>query len=576
MSEEQTVQLILLGDLNKFNFRSGEKLQVIPCSTIENAYKAFDDSISDSCYFNIIFSDFKTNEDGFKLLKYFIETNNKEKTVSNSSGYPFFMFLNNENFNKKILYSYYMENISSVKGLKKFLNIPSQNIIFCDNNVDSVYYKISKDISSYFFQRDFKENSDLDYSSGLNFIFVGNTGCGKSTFINYMIGKKRAFQALSNEIKSFKANKYSHTKYPISFNDTEGFETSTVTQKNKLDDNLKNNTKESLTNRTHIAFYLIPGPFDCNRAIDYSDIEILLELLYYKIHFYLIMTKEPNDNSEEYQIQVIKFIKQTIREVEKNKKPDRIKPLYKNDITDKETLIARLNTLKCQLEQRIFTIDVMFGSNDSIIKILKTVEKDLKEDMEIHNIFIKKAKEIERQNYKLKINISGEEEKDSRLGANIKKILNTPFFYLKAIKQIQKKEEALSVIKEEMEVSQILKLFFKYNSKIKKNRKEMFKKIRSIYSQVNINVNLDSELIEDSYSKEEKDSWYYKEKYTEQLGIKLIDIYEQEYQKFSDLAQLMFSCEEYNKSILQFSQYIKDIEGMKLNDKAIFYDVDLV
>ena len=576
MSQDQVIQLILLGDLNQFNFQSGDALQVTPCSTLENVYKTFDENVSDSCYFNIIFSDFKTKEDGFKLLKFFIEKINKEATISNSSGYPFFMFLNNENFNKKIFYSYYMENISSVKELKKSLNLPSQNIIFCDNNIDSVYNKISKDISSYFFQRDFKENDDLDYSSGINFIFVGNTGCEKSTFINYMMGKKRAFQALSNETKSFKANKYSHTKYPISFNDTEGFETSKVIQKNKFDDNLKNNTKESLTDRIHIAFYLIQGPYDYNRAIDYSDIEILLELLYYKIHFYLIMTKEDNDKSEEYKTQVLKFIKQTIRDVEKNRKQDRIKSLYKNDIKDKETLIARLNALKCKLELRTFTIDLMFGNTDTIIKILKIVEKDLKEDMEIHNKFIKKAKEIEKQNYKLKINISGEEQKDSSRGANVKHILNTPFFYMKKVKKTQKKEEALNIIKEAMDVSNWLKVIFQYNSGVEKKRQEMFKKIRSIYSQVNINVNLDSELIEDSCSKEERDSWWYKEKYTIKLGRKLIDIYEQEYQKFSDLAQLMYRCEEYNKSILQFSQYIKDIEGMKINDKAIFYDVDLV
>ena len=288
------------------------------------------------------------------------------------------------------------------------------------------------------------------------------------------------------------------------------------------------------------------------------------------------MTKEPNDKSEEYKTQVLKFIKQTIRDVEKNRKQDRIKLLYKNDIKDKETLIARLNALKCKLEIRIFTIDLMFGSTDTIIKILKIVEKDLKEDMEIHNKFIKKAKEIEKQNYKLKINISGEEQKDSSRGADVKYILNTPFFYMKKVKRTQKKEEALNIIKEAMDVSKWLKVIFKYNSGVEKKRQEMFKKIRSIYSQVNINVNLDSELIEDSCSKEERDSWWYKEKYTVQLGRKLIDIYEQEYQKFSDLAQLMYSCEEYNKSILQFSQYIKDIEGMKINDKAIFYDVDLV
>ena len=574
MSNNITMQLILLGDLNRFEINSGQTLQVKQCSKIEQAYDAFYDNISDSLYYNIIFSDFKTKEDGFKLLKYFIEKTNEERIISNSSGYPFFIFLNKENFNKKILYSYFLENMSSIKNLKKSLNLSSQNILFCDDNKENVYFKLTKDISNYFEQKDFKENDNLDYGSGINFIFIGNTGCGKSTFINYIIGKKRAFQALTNEIKSFRSNKYSHTKYPLSFIDTEGFEISTLTQKNKLDDKLKNNRKEDLNNRIHIAFYLIPGPCDCNRAIDYSDIEILLELLYYKIHFYLIMTKEPN-NSEEYKMDVLKFIKQLIRDVERDKKQDRIKQLYKNDIKNKETLINYLKELRCNLENRIFTIDLLAGSNDSIIKILKSVEKDLKNDMEIHEIFIKKAKEIENQNYKIKINISGE-EKDSNRGDDIKKILVTPFFYMKTIKKTDKKEQALNLIKEALDVSKFLKLVFRYNANVEKNRRTLFNKIKSIYSQINLNINIDSELIIDSYSKEEKNSWFYKEKYTVELGKKLIDIFEQEYQKFSDITIIMFKCEEYNKSILQFSKYIKDIEEMKLNEKAIPYDVDLV
>ena len=572
---EKIMHLILLGDLNKFNFHSGEKLQVTQCSKIEKAYEVLEDNVSNSFYNNIIFSDFKTKEDGFKLLRYFIEKNSEEKTISNSSGYPFFMFLNNEHFNKKILCSYYLDNISNIKKVKKSLNLPSQNIIFCDDNDESVFYKITKDLSSYFYQMDFMENNDLDYGSGINIIFAGNTGCGKSTFINYMMGKKRAFQAITNSIKSFLSNKYSHIKYPISFIDTEGFEISTPIQKNKLEEKLKNNQKEDLTNRTHIAFYLISGPSDCNRPIDYSDIEILLELLYYKIHIYLIMTKEPDTSSEDYQKEVFKFIKGLIKDVERNRKQDKIKSLYINDIKDKVTLIKRLNELKFNLENRTFTIDLMLGSNKSIIKILKSVEKDLKKDMEIHEKFIKKVKEIEKQNYKIKINISGE-EKDSNLGEDIKKILNTPFFYKKAIKKTDKKEEALSIIKEALYVSQLLKLIFRYNINVEKNRKEMFKKISNIYSQVSLNVKIGSELLIDSYSIEERNSWFYSEKYTKKLGKKLIDIYEQEYQKYSDIEMIMFKCEEFNKSIGQFSNYIKDIEGMKLNGKEILYDCDLV
>lgn len=570
------VKLILIGDFTKFNIMSSKSMDVISCLKVEDAFDSFEDNINYSCYFNIIVADYNTKEDGFKLLKYFIEKNLDNQLIANSSGYPFFIFLNNKNFNKKILYSFYLENINDIKGLEPHLYLPSQNILFCDNDKESLINIITRDLFSYFFQKDLnKKNINVDYSASINLLFLGNTGCGKSTFINYLIGKKKAFQALSNEIKSFKANKYSHTKYPICFNDTEGFEVSNLKQKNIIDDNLKNNKKEDLTNRTHIAFYLIPGPISGQRPIDYSDIEVLLDLLYYKIHFYLIMTKEPNEN-DFFKTQALNFIKQLKRDVERDKKTDRTASFYKNNVETKQNLLDNLRELEVQLKERTFSLDVLMGKNKSIENLLKIIKNDLNEDIKIHSNFIQKAKEIENTNFKLKINSSGEEENDSFRGEDIKKELITPFFYMKDIKQISKKDEALRIIEEYKTVSGLKKLFFCYNSSVERNREEIFKRIKNLYSQVTPEVKIESELNLDSYCKDEKDSWFYQEKYTEKLGEKLIEIYEDEYKKYSDITKIMFKCEEYNRSILSFFDYIQDVLNMKLNETPITYDVDLI
>ena len=38
----------------------------------------------------------------------------------------------------------------------------------------------------------------------------------------------------------------------------------------------------------------------------------------------------------------------------------------------------------------------------------------------------------------------------------------------------------------------------------------------------------------------------------------------------------MFKCEEYNRAILSFFDYIQDVLNMKLNETPNTYDVDLI
>ncbi len=62
---------------------------------------------------------------------------------------------------------------------------------------------------------------------------MGQTGCGKSTSINYLLGKLRAYFTSSNIFKS-RGSVYGHSKYLISITDSEGFELSDFSQQKNI------------------------------------------------------------------------------------------------------------------------------------------------------------------------------------------------------------------------------------------------------------------------------------------------------------------------------------------------------
>ena len=557
------IKLILLGDFCQYNFESNEVMDVSQVNEIQRAIEKYEDSIDDSCYFNIILSDYQKKEDAFELLKQFLEYNIKNGVVSNNSGYPFFLFLENKNFNKKILYSYFLENISNL-NIDYALNINSHNILFCQNSKESIGEKIATELSSYFYQKDFKKNN-IKYDAGINILFMGITGCGKSTFINYLLGKNCSFQAISHNVKTCRAINYSHNLFPICCKDSEGFEVSKTEQKEKMEQALKNNLNIELDNRTHIALYLVRGPSKIERGIDYQDVDMLLKLNHYKIHYYLIMTKEPNED-DSFSVSTQRFFKYLIKNINRDKK------VYQfTDNPDKNNLIKNLEEIMHKLETRTFSLDLLKGSSISIKKLLLKINNDLLADKQIHTDFIAKSKKMQSKPLGLKINISGETEKGTNLSEDLIKELKTPFFYLKSKKLLNKRPDALKVIREAKDISSFRKWFFCYNSKVEEKRKEMFEKIKTIYSCVDI----DASLIENRFSEEERTSWFYKEKYTQKLGEKLIDIYEEEYKKLSEIDKIINACREFNDSIDDFSKFKDQFINMKINDTPI-YDIDFV
>ena len=188
-----------------------ESIDIFKYKNEDEIINKYENNLEESKYFNVIFLNHENVEDAFAFLKSFVENAEENGIAKNNSDYPFFIFFENKNFNKNILYSHYLKNIEEIS---RFYDLKSQNIYFVKNSKEEIEQLIAKDITNYYYEFDFKNDTN-DYIYNIEMLFMGQTGCGKSTFINYLLDKLRAYSASMNTFKSM-GGIYTHIKYPIS------------------------------------------------------------------------------------------------------------------------------------------------------------------------------------------------------------------------------------------------------------------------------------------------------------------------------------------------------------------------
>ena len=334
-------------------------------------------------------------------------------------------------------------------------------------------------------------------------------------------------------------------------------------QEKKIFEILEKNIKEELNNRTHIAFYLIPGPFNSNRDLDYSCIGSLLKLEEYNIHYYLIMTKDP-DEGKNFSKASLRFLNGIIKRHDFEK--------IKTELSE-EKLTSMLEKIKQKLTDRIFSVDVSKKESKSIQLLMNQIYNDLKEEKQTNEKFINELRNKKEEGSVFSIDFSGEQFIMNNSNYQIPdEIRKSPFFNIKKFgNDNSRRERANEIIKEAQNVSSIRKLFFCYNSKIVENRKKMLKEILSIYDCKNLNI----DLIEGKLSKEEKDEWFYQHSFTKQLGNKIIDICEEECKKIADIDRYIDFCLGFNRSIDEIGKYINEFINFNLKGVKIPYDCEL-
>jgi hypothetical protein len=89
------------------------------------------------------------------------------------------------------------------------------------NNISDVYSIINEMLE----EEDNNKNktNKIKYKATFNILVIGRPGGGKSTLINLLLNERKAREGIGSSVTKF-FSKYVHSKYPITFVDTPGFE----------------------------------------------------------------------------------------------------------------------------------------------------------------------------------------------------------------------------------------------------------------------------------------------------------------------------------------------------------------
>lgn len=188
---------------------------------------------------------------------------------------------------KYIDFAYYKEN--------EYYDIDNKLSSICSyyNNISDIFYLLDEIIRKG--NKSFHPNrkNHQKYNATFNILVIGRPGSGKSTLINLLLNKRKAKEGIGLSVTKI-VSKYIHDKYPISFQDTPGFE-------NDLDLNrMKNfliNTNyvfDEGKNKFHLVLYVI------NASNERSFIGEEIDLINFinnkmKLPLFFVCTKSRNE-----------------------------------------------------------------------------------------------------------------------------------------------------------------------------------------------------------------------------------------------------------------------------------------
>ena len=548
----------------EYRFKSNELFKVFEVKDDNSAFEQLKNNIEDNKFYNTILSGHKTVEEAYGLLKSFLDYNINEGCYFENSYYPFFIFIENEKLNKKTLYSYYLEKEKERTDLPEEFGIDPKIILFANVSC-SIKEKLNV-VLNYYHRKTIEINKDNNHyytSLLIKIMYIGVTGSGKSTLINEMNGEKLSYSSYENYLKTrdiYGGNKllFKNRKYPILNRDTEGYEIGDNTRIEKIYNNILKNMGDNFKERFHIVIIL----FKNERGLDYDEIALMAKLQEMKILYYAIYSRE-DDKDLFLRRKSKRVINDLITKLNGNDNDcdSNTKNLFK-EFKDKNNLIKILKQILGKIDTIIFSSNILSRKSKGKINLLNKIKDDLNEIYKIHETYIHTIDQDVKFKEKAIISIGGNIILYNNKKNDYSKILdNSPFFFNFSIDDKRKEAEKLL---DDCDVSSAW-LFF-YNQRVESFRKQILEKIQKIYSEVNIDIELNIS----NFDKNE--SMFYKTENTKQFIIKLIDFFDE---KYKELYKKKY-CSLCNESIKQFEKYVEEFSNFKLNGESILYDIDLI
>ena len=290
-----------------------------------------------------------------------------------------------EEFSEDDLAYFDMDNIfilnNSNEGYKKIL-IPLLKVFRYFNQLgDSFFKQLPELVNIENYQGEIEH---LFHTHYFNILLSGMTGTGKSTFINRIMGEKKAFTLKTKSAGTYRNNYYIHKKYPIKIIDVCGFAQGSEGDENKkkLQAVYKKNTNEIIIDepmndiftfygdkRNYIHLLLYFTSFRGKYDVIPGELPIILEAMSHNIPIIFVVNKCPDTLFKENS-RALKTFEKEIREVRKD--PDQIvdfsecKTFPINCIT-KKGFDKFLEGIYDQFKQNIIEDNVMEGIKNGIV-----------------------------------------------------------------------------------------------------------------------------------------------------------------------------------------------------------------